>query len=85
MNFLVVCVAIAVSSLYAPNMSAFACHTQTTLQDDGYLYTVFKTRVAIDLSTLLGETTFDEKTAMFYTASVGKSAPLLDVFTADSS
>jgi len=42
----------------------------TTLQDDGYLYTVFKTRVAVDLSTLLGETPFDEKTAMFYTASV---------------
>jgi len=43
----------------------------TTLQDDGYLYTVFKTRIAIDLATLLGETGFDEKTAMFYTASVG--------------
>jgi len=42
----------------------------TTLQDDGYLYTVFKTRVAVDLSTLLGETPFDEKTTMFYTASV---------------
>jgi len=42
----------------------------TTLQDDGYLYTVFKTRIAVDLATLLGETAFDEKTTMFYTASV---------------
>ena len=41
-----------------------------TLQDEGYLYTVFKTRVATDLSTLMGENGFDEKTAMFYTASV---------------
>jgi CRP-like cAMP-binding protein len=42
----------------------------TTMQDDGYLYTVFKTRVGVDLSTVLGETAFDEKTAMFYSASV---------------
>jgi len=41
-----------------------------TLQDANYLYTVFKTRVCVDLSTLLGETAFDEKTAQFYTASV---------------
>ena len=42
----------------------------TTLQDDHYLYTVFKTRVSVDLSSLMGEAGFDEKTAMFYTASV---------------
>lgn len=42
----------------------------TTLQDDGYLYTVFKTRIAVDLSSILGEQAFDEKTAIFYTASV---------------
>jgi len=42
----------------------------TTLQDDTTLYTVFKNRIAIDLATLIGETGFDEKTAMFYTACV---------------
>uniref|UniRef100_A0A7S2DG28 protein-serine/threonine phosphatase n=1 Tax=Haptolina brevifila TaxID=156173 RepID=A0A7S2DG28_9EUKA len=42
----------------------------TTLQDDTTLYTVFKNRISIDLATLIGETGFDEKTAMFYTASV---------------
>jgi len=42
----------------------------TTLQDDGALYTVFKNHIAIDLATLIGESGFDEKTAMFYTASV---------------
>ena len=41
-----------------------------TLQDDGYLYTVYKTRVALDLSAVLGEQGFDEPTAKFYTASV---------------
>lgn len=50
--------------------SRFVPLALTTLQDEGYLYTVFKTRVAIDLSTLLGEIAFDEKTAIFYTASV---------------
>jgi len=42
----------------------------TTLQDDNCLYTVFKTRVATDLATVLGETSMDEKSALFYTGSV---------------
>ena len=63
------------------NHNRFVPLALTTLQDEGYLYTVFKTRVAIDLSTLLGETPFDEKTAMFYTASV---AMALEHLQADS-
>lgn len=52
------------------NHNRFVPLALTTLQDEGYLYTVFKTRISCDLSTMLGETAFDEKTAMFYTASV---------------
>jgi len=40
------------------------------LEDEGYLYSVYKTRVCVDLASLIGETPFDEKTTMFYTASV---------------
>jgi CRP-like cAMP-binding protein/serine/threonine protein phosphatase PrpC len=52
------------------NHNRFVPLALTTLADESYLYTVFKTRVAIDLSTLMGESGFDEKTTMFYTASV---------------
>ena len=42
----------------------------TTLQDDNFLYTVFKARIVMDLATLIGETGFEEKPAAFYSASV---------------
>jgi len=42
----------------------------TTHQDDRFLYTVLRASIASDMATLIGETPFDEATAMFYTAAL---------------
>jgi CRP-like cAMP-binding protein len=42
----------------------------STLQDEDWLYTVLKARIAIEISILLGETPFEESTGQFYTASI---------------
>jgi len=41
-----------------------------THQDDRFLYTVLRTTIVTDVATLLGDTPFEEKTAMFYTAAI---------------
>ena len=42
----------------------------TTGQDDSYLYTVFKTRVALDLASMIPEAGLAENAAAFYTAAI---------------